>query len=172
MATGDTTPHSESNIPIYRRADRLSHALYGLIIVTATLVAEKGHVTEVADAIGLLLATALVLLLAHTYSAVMAERTLEGGSLGTVGRRMVVKDNLPVLFAIVVPGLLFFLAGIDVMTLQSAYVASIVFSVAALFGLGVYEGRRASMSWPISMVSGTAAGAIGVIIVVLEAFIE
>jgi len=168
----ESTAEFGSNVSVHRRAERLSHALYGLIIVTATLVVERGHVTEVVDALGLLLGTALVLLLAHTYSGVMAERTIEGHSLGSVGRRMVVDDNLPVLAAIVVPVLLIMLAGMDVMTLETAYAASIVFSVMALFGLGLYEGRIASMTWPLSILSGAAAGAIGLIVVAVEAFFE
>ena len=172
MAENEATANSGGSVSLHRRAERLSHGLYGLIIVTATLVAEQGHVTEVVDALGLLLGTALVLLLAHTYSAVIAERTIEGHSLGAVGRRVIVKDNLPVLFAIVGPGLLFLLAGVGVMDLQTAYAAAIVFSLAALFGLGLYEGRTASMSWPMSIASGTAAGAIGVIVVAFEAFFE
>jgi len=163
-ATTDSTRH--------HRAERLSHALYGLIIVTATLGAESAHVSEVADALGLLLGTALVLLMAHTYSAVMAERTVEGHSLGSVGRRMVVKDNMPILIAIVVPALLFILAGFGVMTLQAAYTVSILFSIVALFGVGLYAGRSASMTWPHSVISGAAAGAIGVIVIMIEAFFE
>jgi len=150
----------------------MSHALYGLIIVTATLVAEQRHVTEVSVALGLLLGTALVLLLAHTYSAVMAERAVEGHSLGSIGRRMVVEDNLPVLVAVVAPAVLFVLAGVDVMSLQDAYRASIALSLVALFGLGLYEGRSASMGWGPSTLSGAAVGAIGVIVVAFEAFFE
>jgi hypothetical protein len=172
VAAQESTAEFGRKVSVHRRAERLSHALYGLIIVTATLVAEQGHVTEVADALGLLLGTALVLLLAHTYSGVMAERTIEGHSLGSVGRRMVVDDNLPVLVAIVVPALLFILAGMDVMTLQTAYAFSIVFSVMALFGLGLYEGRTASMTWSLSILSGAAAGTIGLIVVAVEAFFE
>ena len=172
MTTEEPTAAFGSDVPIHRRAERLGHALYGLIIVTATLVAEQGHVTEVVDALGLLLGTALVLLLAHTYSSVMAERAVEGHSLGSVGRRIVVEDNMPVLIAILAPGLLFILAGLGAMSLNTAYAAAIVFSLAALFGLGIYEGRAASMSWSQSLVSGAAAGAIGLIVVAFEAFFE
>lgn len=161
-----------TQVAIHRRAERLSHALYGLIIVTATLVAEQSHVTEVSDALGLLLGTALVLLLAHTYSAAMAERTVEGGNLGGFGRRMIVEDNLPVLLAVVVPVVLFLFAGADVIALGTAYSAAIVFSLMALFGVGVYEGRVASLGWFHSLLSGTAAGAIGVIVVLVEAYFE
>ena len=172
MESGDAKAEWGTKVAGHRRAERLSHALYGLIIVTATLVAEQSHVTEVSDALGLLLGTALVLLLAHTYSSVMAERAVEGGSLGSVGRRMIVEDNLPVLLAIAIPAVLFVLAGADVMTLDTAYTASIVFSLVALFGLGLYEGRVASLSWVHSILSGAAAGAIGVIVVAFEAFFE
>ena len=167
--TGD---NSSREVVRFREAERLSHALYGLIIVTAALGAEKAHITEAVDALGLLLATALVLLLAHTYSAVMAERAVAGASLGSVGRRMVIADNIPVLSAVVVPAILFTLAGADVMTLQTAYTTAIVFSLVALFGVGLYEGRRASMGWIHSTLSGTSAGAIGVIVVAIEAFFD
>jgi hypothetical protein len=167
-----TADNSPPELVRFREAERLSHALYGLIIVTAALGAEKAHITEVVDALGLLLATALVLLLAHTYSAVMAERAVAGASLGSVGRRMVIADNIPVLSAVVVPAILFTLAGADVMTLQTAFTAAIVFSLAALFGVGLYEGRRASMGWIHSLLSGAAAGAIGVIVVAIEAFFD
>jgi hypothetical protein len=170
MPAEDTTADFGSDVPVHRRAERLSHALYGLIIVTATLVAEQAHVTEVVDALGLLLGTALILLLAHTYSAVMAERALEGHSLGSVGRIIVVEDNLPVLLAILAPALLFILAGIGVLTLPTAYAAAIAFSLVALFSLGLYEGRTASMPWPQSIVFGAAAGAIGLVVVAVEAF--
>jgi hypothetical protein len=172
MAAEETTPAFGSEVPVHRRAERLSHALYGLIIVTATLVAEQGHVTEVVDALGLLMGTALVLLLAHTYSAAMAERAVGGHSLGSVGRLIVVEDNLPVLLAIVAPAMFFVLAGIGVMTLQTAYAAAIVFSLVALFGLGLYEGRTSSRSWSQSLLSGVAAGAIGLVVVAVEAFFE
>ena len=127
MASEDGMGAWGSRVPGYRRAERLSHALYGLIIVTATLVAEQSHVTEASHALGLLLGTALVLVLAHTYSAVIAERTVEGHGLGSVGRRLVVEDNLPVLFAIIVPALLFIL-------FVSSFLGSVVGISAMLIG--------------------------------------
>lgn len=171
MEPGDSQAEWGTEVVGYRRAERLSHALYGLIIVTAALMAERSHVTEAGDALGLLLGTALVLLLAHTYSSVVAERAV-GGSLGSVGRRMIVEDNLPVLLAIAVPAVLFVLAGADVMALDTAYTVAIIFSLLALFGLGLYEGRVASLSWYHALLSGAAAGVIGVIVVAVEALFE
>jgi hypothetical protein len=68
--------------------------------------------------------------------------------------------------------LLFVLAGADVILLSTAYTSAIAFSLVALFGLGLYEGRVASLGWFHSILSGAAAGAIGVIVVAFEAFFE
>ena len=157
---------------LQHRAERLSHALYGLIIVTATLVAEKQHIDEAAQAMGMLVGIALVLVLAHTYSALMAARIADKGPLGEVGRRLVLLDNLPVALAILVPLLLFGLAGLSVIPLQTAYAVSIWFSLIALFGVGVYQGRAASMTWGRALGSGAAAGAIGVLVIAVEVFFE
>jgi hypothetical protein len=156
----------------HHQAERLSHGLYGLIIVTATLGAERAHVTKAADAFVLLLSTAFVLVLAHTYSSWMAERAMEGGRLSVVARRIIIVDNLPVAGAIVFPLFLFALVGLGVLELRLAYRAAIAVSLGALFGIGIYEGRLASMNWFHSALSGVAAGSIGVIVILIEAFFD
>ena len=167
-----TTSGVESNAIDFRRGERLSHALYGLIIVTATLVAEKEHVDEASHALAVILGTGAILLLAHTYSAIVAERVIASARHGSTRRRAVIRDNLPVLLAIIVPASLFVLAWMGPVSLQAAYVASIAFSLMALFGLGVYEGQIESMNWGLSVLSGATAATIGVLVVVLEAFLD
>ena len=154
------------------RAERLSHALYGLIIITATLVVESGHVEDVDEAMVLLLTTALVLLLAHTYSAYLAERAVEGKPLSRAAARLVVADNVPVLSAIVVPGALFIAAGIGWMELPVAYGLSIGFTIASLFALGIYEAYVAEMRGIRVLASGVGAAAIGLLMVGIEAFFD
>ncbi len=163
---------AHGEMTVHRRAERLSHALYGLIILTAALGAERAHITVAIEAIALLLSTALVLLLAHTYSAAMAERAVDRHTLGKVGRRLIIADNVPVVLATVVPTALLVLASMGVISLRAAYDVSIAFNLAALFGIGLYEGRAASMSWVHSTLSGTLAGAIGVLVIVIEAFFD
>jgi hypothetical protein len=153
-------------------AERFSHALYGLIIITATLAAERLHVESARDALGLLIGTAVVLLLVHTYTAVMAARSVEGHPLGAVGRRLVVEDNIPVVASVVVPVVAFILAGAGVFTLLTAYRISIGFSLMALAGVGLYQGRKSNFGWPRSLMSAAAAGAIGLLMVLVEITFE
>jgi hypothetical protein len=155
-----------------RRAERFSHVLYGLIIITAVLVAERPHVESAADALGLLFGTALVLLLVHTYSAVMAVRLVAGHSLRAVGRRLVLRDNVPVSAAVVVPAVAFVLAAVEVVSLETAFRASIGFCVFALTVLGLFEARAGGVGWPRSMASAAVAGGIGLLVVLVEAAFE
>ncbi|MGI9609205.1 MAG: hypothetical protein ACR2NL_02820 [Acidimicrobiia bacterium] len=154
------------------RAERFSHALYGLIIITATLAAERLHVERAQDAMGLLIGTAIVLLLVHTYTEVMAVRSVEGHPLGAVGRRLVVEDNIPVVASVAVPAATFILAGAGTITLATAYRISIGFCLVALAGLGLYQGRKSHLGWPKSIISAAAAGAIGLLMVFVEATFE
>jgi hypothetical protein len=166
------TEGTEGGTLEHRRTERFSHALYGLIILTAALGAERAHITEALEAIALLLSTGMILLLAHIYSAVIAERSVDRHGLGMAGRRMVLADNLPVVAATIVPTALLTFAAMGVISLRAAYDASIAFNLAALFGIGLYEGRAGSMSWFHSTLSGAAAGAIGVVVIVIEAYFD
>ncbi|MCL1692802.1 MAG: hypothetical protein M3096_03880 [Actinomycetia bacterium] len=161
-----------SNAIDIRRGERLSHALYGLIIVTATLVAEKEHVDEASHALAVIIGTGAILFLAHTYSGIVAERVVASARLGSARRRLVARDNLPVLFAIIVPAALFTLVWMGPIALEGAYVASIAFSLMALFGLGLYEGRIESMNWGLSLLSGIGAATIGVLVIAFETFLD
>jgi hypothetical protein len=151
-----------------QRTLRLTHGLYGLIIATAALVAEKEHVDKASEAIGLLLGTALILFLAHTYSEMVARSVIEARANRLTGLGSVARENLPLFFAVAIQTAFLFLAWVGVIALQAAYVASIAYTLVALVGLGAYAGRAASPRWQHAILAGVEAGAIGVIIVVLE----
>ena len=151
-----------------QRSERLGHALYGLIIVTATVVAEKEHLDEPIHAIGLLAGIGLVLVLAHTYTGWIAERVVAHERLGRVRRRLLVRNNLPVALAVVVPIVLFGLSWVGLITMEAAYVVAIGFNIVVLIAIGVYEGHGARMSWLGAVLSGTAAGGIGVFVILIE----
>ncbi len=156
----------------HHRAERLNHALYGLIIITATLVAESDHVAEPVEALVLLVSTALVLLLAHTYSAYMAERAVKGAPLTRSDAHLVAADNVPVLLAIVLPSLLFVGSAFGWIALSAAYTLSISSAIAALLGLGIYEAYVAGMKGLPRLMSGVAAASVGFLIVLVEAFFD
>lgn len=150
------------------QSERFAHGLYGLIVITATLIAEEEFISDPLDAVAVLLGTATVLFLIHLYIGVMTERSLEGGRLGPA-RTLVVVDNLPLLGAVVVPVSLFLLAEGDVVSLDLAYVVSIASSIGALLIVGAFQGRAVGLTGWRLVLSSLAAAGLGIAMVLIEA---
>lgn len=140
-----------------------------MIIITAVLVAEAQHITDPVEALLIVLGTGIVLLLAHTYVAVVAERTLIRHKLGARQRADVLLDNLPVLLGVAGPAVLFIAAWAGAIDIETAFRWAIAFSLAALYGIGVLEGRRMGYSWPRSQVVGLFGALLGGAIIAVEA---
>lgn len=156
---------------IFHRTERFAHAMYGLIIITAVLVAEAEHVTDAVDALLIVLGTGLVLLLAHTYVAVVAERTLLKHRLESNKRIEVLIDNVPVLIAVLAPSLLFIAAEAGAIEIETAFTWAIAFTVVALYAIGVLEGRRIGYSWARSLLVGLGGAFIGAVIIMVESLL-
>lgn len=154
------------------QSERFAHALYGLIVITATLVAEQHHIDEPLDAIGILVGAAVVLFLIHLYIGVMAERAVTSERPRGAARTLLVVDNLPVMAAIAVPVAAFLLAHVGAITLSTAYVVSLVFSVAALMAAGAFQAWRTGMRGVSLIVSAVLAGGLGVLMIAVEAWFD
>ena len=123
-----------------RLAERSSHAVYGLNIVTATLVADRIYATDPLVSLAVLWGAVLVLVLAHTYSALIAELGNRGRRLTYVERHVLVADNLPLAAAVLVPIVLLLMAALGWIDLVLAMDLSIRFSLAATLRPGRVPG--------------------------------
>ena len=151
-----------------QRVERSSHAIYGLIIITSTLVADRLAVEDWRTSLELVWVAGLVLVLAHVYSAVIAEVGGKGRFLSHAERHVIIADNIPVLAAIVVPTLLLLAAGLGWLPLSLAVDLAIVLSIAALFVLGAYQARRQGAGRGVQVGLGLLGGFIGMTVVALE----
>lgn len=151
-----------------QRVERSSHAIYGLIIITAALVTDREAAEDVVSSLLLLWGAGLVLIVAHVYSAIVAEVGAEGRWLSHAQRHVLIADNIPVLAAVVVPTLLILAAGLDLMSLDTALDLSIILSLAALFALGAYQARRSGATPRVQLGIGALGGAVGIFVVALE----
>jgi hypothetical protein len=150
------------------QSERFAHGLYGLIVITATLIAEQEYIAEPLEAVGLLIGTAFVLFLIHVYIGIMTERSVRGATLGP-GRTLVVVDNLPLLGAIVVPVVMFLLAEAGVVSIEVAYTVSVSFSIVALLLAGATQGRAVGLTGARLVLSSLAAAGLGLAMVLVEA---
>ena len=156
---------------VKQHAERSSHAIYGLIIITAALVADREHAEDALTSLVLLWGAAMVLILAHVYSAIVAEVGAEGHWLSHAERHVLIVDNIPVLTAVIVPTILILAAGLGLVGLDLAIDLSIVTSVAALFALGAYQARRSGASLGVQLGIGGLGGAVGIVVIALEVFL-
>lgn len=154
------------------QVERSSHAIYGLIIITAALVADREFARDALESLAALWGAGMILVLAHVYSALVAEVGEKGRWLNHAERHVLIVDNIPVLAALVVPTVLLLLAAADVIGLGLAIDASIAIAIASLFGVGFYQSRQQGASIGVQISVGALGAVIGAVIILLEAFGE
>lgn len=151
-----------------RRSERSAHAIYGLIIITSALMADREHVDDPATALMVVWGAGLVLLLAHVYSAFVGEAGSKGRMLSYSERHLLIADNVPVLWSIVTPTLLFTLAGLGLVDLHVAIDLSIAAAVLGLFVVGVIQARRSGATPAMQAGIGIIGVVVGALVIVLE----
>lgn len=155
-----------------QRSERSAHAIYGLIIITSALVADRELAQDALTSLLVVWGAGVVLLLAHLYSASVAEAGARGRFMSHAERHLLIADNLPVLAAIVVPSVLIILAGVGAMSLSAAIDLSIVTAVVALFIVGAYQARGGGGSVAVQVGIGALGAIVGVAVILLEVILS
>ena len=135
----DTGPDSDLRP---HRVHRLAHAVYGLIILTATVGELRLHEEDVGSAIAVVAAGGAVLVVAHSYSAFIAAAAVSR----SIPDRQVVVDGLVDQLPLAIPaaltvGVLALAAG-GLISLGTALDLALVAALVALFALGLAIGAR------------------------------
>ena len=159
---------TEARFDDERDVERSSHAIYGLIIITATLVADREHAETALISLLVLWGAALVLVLAHVYSGLIAELGSEDRRLTYVERHVLIIDNIPVAASVVLPTIFLILAGLGVMDLRVAIDLSILLSVASLFVVGMYQAHKQNAPMSHQVAIGALGAGLGVVVIVAE----
>jgi hypothetical protein len=153
-----------------RRSEGRVRAIYATIILTALLVGLRDHADSASDVLGVLIAGALTLFLAHTFSDFLAKRVdLEGKAHLDEIRELLIVES-PLLIAAGVPVIVFLLARAGVLDIDSAFWVSISYAVASLFVIGMLAATRRGIVWPL--VTGGVFAGLGAVIIAAEASIH
>ncbi len=165
-------PPSDEETERGRRAERFAHGIYGTIIITALLVPLEDHGATADEVVGAVVGTAFVLFLAHTYASGLGRRIAMRRAPRLSDLGAILADNLPLLFAAVVPTLVFVLAAAGAISLHTAFRAGIGYALASLCALGFIFGRMTDHRLPGSLVLGISGAGLGAAIIFLEAAVE
>jgi len=144
------------------------HAIYGLIIITATLVADREHAEDALVSLLVLWGAALVLVLAHVYSGLIAQLGEGDRRLTYAEQHVVIIDNIPVAASVILPTILLVLAAWGLLDLRVAIDLSILLSVASLFAVGSYQARKQGAPVGHQVGIGALGGALGLIVIAAE----
>ena len=150
------------------RSERSAHAIYGLVIITSALVADRELAHTASESLLVLWGAGAVLLLAHLYSALVAELGVKGRFLSHAERHLLIADNSPLLAAVVMPSVLIVLAGIGALSLSAAIDLSIAMAVVALFVVGAYQARSGGDTLAFQLGIGALGAIMGLLIILLE----
>ena len=159
---------TEARLQEEREVERSSHAIYGLIIITATLVADRELAESALVSTLVLWGAALVLVLAHVYSALIAQLGESDRRLTYAERHVLIFDNVPVAASVILPTFLLIAAGIGLIGLGVAIDLSILVSLASLFVVGMYQARKQNAPLVHQMAIGMLGAGLGVIVVIAE----
>jgi hypothetical protein len=148
---------------------RLAHAIYGLIILTATVGELATHDEDMETAIGIVGIGAIVLVFAHSYSQLVAATS----QLDSFPPGRVIWSNALDQLALAIPAALavgvFALAAWDVIADSLAYNIVLVGTLVTLFGLGLMIGAHRKRSWVWSGGVAVANTVVGLVIIGIEA---
>lgn len=152
----------------FRQRERSAHAVYGLVILSSTLVADLAGAAGAGEALLVLWGGMLVLLITHLYAALVAEVGQKGRLLSHAERHILVADNIPLLVSLLVPTALISLAGVGVLSLRLAIELSLVVSIGGLFVLGAYQAGTGGASRSRQVMVGAVGISAGVVVILLE----
>ena len=166
-------PHDSIGTSESRRATRqpgkLAGAIYGQIVVTSTLGAVGLDESLQPIAILLsLLATMLMLWIAHVYSELIAERVRMARKLEAHEVAAAAAADWPLVQAIAPAAVALLPAAFGVWSRDTGVDVGLAFGILSLFGWGVVIGRRSSFTWPRTLMVAAFSGTLGIAIVALE----
>ena len=163
------TDPPQDEAQVHHRVERLSHAVYGLILLTAGVGELWAHDEDPAVSAALIFGGAVVLVIAHSYSAFVANMATHDGLPPSSARVKNALDQLTLAIPAAMAVGIMLLAEADVIGLNAAYTATITLSLLALFALGVLIGHHRRWPVPATLVLGLVTAAIGGAVVAVEA---
>jgi hypothetical protein len=151
-----------------RRAERLSAACYGTVLVLAALPLIDAE--EVASGWGWELVTGIGVAtwVAHLFAEVVGDHVRSGSKVDRSELTRAMVDGLPIPLAAVLPGLMLLLGRLEVLDERVALWAAVVVAIGQLVGVGAFVGaavsRRGASVWSYALATAT----IGLVVVGLK----
>jgi hypothetical protein len=152
-------------------AEVAADAIYGVVLVTAVIVASSSHGESVGFVLAVAAVSVLVFWVAHVYSVMLVMYAHHGHSFKAAVRHAA-REEMGMLQATVVP-LAFLAAGaLGPLEGSRAVWAALWSGVAVLVAVPAIALRRRGRPWRASLLAGLGAGALGLALIGLKALLH
>ena len=151
-----------------RRAERVSAASYGTVLVLAALplldvdAVESGLGWELVTGVG------VATWVAHLYAEVVGDHLRHHTALDRREIRRAMEDGLPILIAAFAPALMLAFGRIGVLDPEFALWAAVIVAVVQLVAVGIYVGRMVSPGGGSWWRYAAVTALIGIVVVTLK----
>jgi hypothetical protein len=153
------------------RAHQVAHVIYGAVIAETLLVAADDS-EGAGELFRTLIATGLVLWLAHAFAAAMGHAITTKQHLRPASVRACMVDQVALLLGFLVPLPAIALGIFDVLGDARAADVAIAMSLVMLLVVGTGLGRAAGMRWPAALLGGLIYPALGAVVIGLEVAVK
>jgi hypothetical protein len=152
-------------------AEVAADAIYGVVLVTAVIVASSAHGESVGFVLAVAAVSVMVFWIAHVYSVMLVLYAHHGHSFAVAIRRAA-NEEIGMLQATVVP-LAFLAAGaVGLIEGPRAVWAALWSGVAVLVAVPTLALRRRGRPWTTSLLAGLGAGTLGLVLVGLKSLLH
>jgi hypothetical protein len=152
-------------------AEVAADAIYGVVLVTAVIVASSTHGESVGFVTVVAAGSVLVFWVAHVYSVMLVMYAHHRHSFAAAARHAA-RDEIGMLQATVVP-LAFLAAGaLGILEDQRAVWTALWSGIAVLVAVPTLALRRRERPWGASLLAGLGAGALGLALIGLKALLH
>lgn len=152
-----------------RLAERARHAVYGSVIVLAVIIALDDTGASARGVIESVLAAAIATVLAEVYADHLAAMIRSARSPTAIERGERARNAAIGILAAVLPVTFFFLAGFDLISLDTAFSLAVWTGVGVVGSYAFVASRIAGSSVAYSVAAGIGFAAMGGVLVVLKA---
>lgn len=148
--------------------ERASKAIYGIILISVTLIGLKAHDTDpMAIAVKIFVA-AMAIVVAEVYSEILGESIRHQKALNSEERRTIVYNAMAIATVSLYPIIVFLLSKLGLYSVDTAFTIALVLNMLGLAAFGYYAIKSSGATKHQALVKGSILAGIGLIIVIAK----
>lgn len=125
----------------YFGRERSAKAIYGLILITATLIGLKSSTSAQLNVAVETFAAAFIIVIAEVFSEIIGKKIEHKRNLSTQERKDIIDNTMTIALSTVYPTIIFVLSWLGLYSITSAFILALAFGIIGLGAFGYISAR-------------------------------